>query len=104
MPKQNTPAASNLMRVTGLTWPQLVSCIAQDGYDIAGHWELITLLGMSFHRCIVFDSSQFHARTSRFGSNIDTARLTQNFFFDSVSLADLNRPSATWQLQGVTYV
>jgi hypothetical protein len=84
LPGPQSHEAAMLLQRTGLTWDKLLAKLVEDGYDIANKWEEVGHIGMRFNRCVVFDGSLFHARTSGFGTTKETGRLTQNFFFDIV--------------------
>jgi hypothetical protein len=78
------PEAETIAAHLGLSPEALVDRLVADGHEPAEHWEPAGMVAMRFNRCVVFESSQFHARTDTFGDTPQTARLTQNFFFDVV--------------------
>ena len=40
-------------------------------------------IGNVFNRCVIWDAKLIHAAPTYFGHDIDTARATQVFFFDT---------------------
>jgi len=61
---------------------------ADEGFfitDSAGEWERTQLLEMKFNRLVVYPAFLMHSayyRPEWFGTEADSCRLTQNFFFD----------------------
>lgn len=46
-------------------------------------WEVVHTIDYKFNRCVIFKAAElFHSHSSTFGECIETARMTQNFFFD----------------------
>jgi len=86
LPQPSSPEAATLLQRTGLTWEKLLAKLIADGHDIATKWEEFGHIAMRFNRCLVFDGSLFHSRTSGFGTTKETGRLTQSFFFDVVEV------------------
>jgi len=46
-------------------------------------WEVIGNVDYKYNRCLLFKGNElFHSHTTGFGHDLDTARMTQNFFFN----------------------
>lgn len=45
-------------------------------------WEVVDTIGNRFNRTVIYNSSLFHCPTNYFGSDLQTSRLYQLFFFD----------------------
>lgn len=49
-------------------------------------WEVMEFIPVKYNRMVLFPGSKyFHTVTNKFGSNINDARLSHNFFFNQIS-------------------
>ena len=86
LPEISSPKWYEATLRTGKQFDILLKTLQHDGFDVDKKWDLVSQVPMRFNRCILFDSSQFHARIGSFGNSPSDGRLTQNFFFNILDL------------------
>ena len=56
-----------------------------EGYDYT-KWDLFDVVGNKFNRLIIYPGKSFHASLDYFGHDLNTGRLFQTFFFNTVHM------------------
>ncbi len=82
------PPAQYQAEALGLTDPQEFESIIVEADTLNSEaWEQTTFVGMRFNRLLLFRGNElFHCHTSAWGTAMEDARLTQNFFFNSCNV------------------
>jgi hypothetical protein len=64
-------------------WLSCEKAIISKDTNKSSAWEQVDFIAMKFNRLVIFKGNEmFHCHTHSFGSCIENARMTQNFFFN----------------------
>jgi hypothetical protein len=61
--------------------PAVDERLSKDAYN-EDAWHLVDRVGNLFNRCVMFRGKRSHISDRYFGTNMETARLFQTFFFN----------------------
>ena len=56
--------------------------IYQDSRDMT-KWEMVDFIGNKYNRLVIYQGDLFHSSLDYFGTDINSGRLFQTFFFDT---------------------
>ena len=75
------PAQLETLRRNSLTMDEFVEKISLEHLKL-DEWEETDRVEYRYNRCLIIDPTYFHSQTRVYGSDLQTGRMTQNFFLE----------------------